>query len=288
MGIDFIGIGAPKSGTTWLATILREHPEVFMPEGEELSYFNDKVPYFECIFHNRPKGIEWYEKQFVSAHSNQTIGEFSNVYMYDSKTVNRIKEFESKVKLIVSLRNPIEMIYSQFWYMKSSVSCRLQASSPDDLFTNPEYKNFLAMGKFAAHLRPFFQVFRRDNIHVVLFDDLVASPEKTAQALYSFVGVDPTYLPASLKKKINEARVSKSEMFKNICCAGLAGLQNIGLNSIAESIVKSKMLAGIYGKINYSKGYPRISPVLRDKLHAYYAEDIIELKRLIGRTVDWA
>ena len=29
--IDFIGIGTGKSGTTWLAEILRQHPDIYYP-----------------------------------------------------------------------------------------------------------------------------------------------------------------------------------------------------------------------------------------------------------------
>lgn len=287
LNLDFIGIGAPKSGTTWLATILREHPEAFIPEGEELSYFNDKVPYFECIFNNRSKGLAWYEKQFASALPMQKKGEFSNVYMYDLMSCKRIKDFAPDVKLIVSLRNPVKMIYSQFWYMKSSISCGLQASVPEELFTNPDLKNFLEMGKFGALLQPYFDLFEKENIHVVFFDDLAASPETTARDLYTFLGIDPIFIPDSLKKKVNEARVSKSERLKKICGSGLAGLQKIGLGSIAEALITNKALAKLYGKVNYRKGYPPISLGLQNRLSAYYAQDIINLQSLLGRKIDW-
>jgi hypothetical protein len=36
----FLGIGAPKCGTTWLAECLREHPQVFVPEVKEVVYFS--------------------------------------------------------------------------------------------------------------------------------------------------------------------------------------------------------------------------------------------------------
>lgn len=39
---NFIGIGAMRSGTTWLHYNLREHPEIWMPPLKELHYFDDK------------------------------------------------------------------------------------------------------------------------------------------------------------------------------------------------------------------------------------------------------
>ena len=40
---DFIGIGAQKAGTTWLGHNLQLHPGVWMPEINELHYFNDRI-----------------------------------------------------------------------------------------------------------------------------------------------------------------------------------------------------------------------------------------------------
>ena len=43
--LDFLGIGAGKSGTTWLADVLRMHPGIFIPAEKELIYFNDRIAF---------------------------------------------------------------------------------------------------------------------------------------------------------------------------------------------------------------------------------------------------
>lgn len=40
--INFLGIGAPKCATTWLAACLSDHPEIFMPAKKEVSFFSAK------------------------------------------------------------------------------------------------------------------------------------------------------------------------------------------------------------------------------------------------------
>ena len=40
---DFIGIGAQKSGTTWLHHNLRPHPEIWLPPVKELHYFDQNI-----------------------------------------------------------------------------------------------------------------------------------------------------------------------------------------------------------------------------------------------------
>jgi len=41
--INFIGIGAAKSATTWVADCLRGHPDIYLPAEKELNYFNKFV-----------------------------------------------------------------------------------------------------------------------------------------------------------------------------------------------------------------------------------------------------
>lgn len=39
----FVGLGAQKAGTTWVAQYLRAHPEVFIPKYKELHFFNANI-----------------------------------------------------------------------------------------------------------------------------------------------------------------------------------------------------------------------------------------------------
>lgn len=47
---DFIGIGAPRSGTTWLAAQLQQHSDVWMPRRKELHYFSRGEQYLSTNF----------------------------------------------------------------------------------------------------------------------------------------------------------------------------------------------------------------------------------------------
>jgi len=43
--VDFLGIGAQKAGTTWLWSMLRAHPQIWMPPKKELHYFDRSPAY---------------------------------------------------------------------------------------------------------------------------------------------------------------------------------------------------------------------------------------------------
>jgi hypothetical protein len=46
--VDFLGIGAHKAGTTWLWSMLRTHPRIWMPPLKELHYFDRLLRYFSA------------------------------------------------------------------------------------------------------------------------------------------------------------------------------------------------------------------------------------------------
>lgn len=43
--VDFMCIGAPRAGTTWLWNVLRQHPDVWMPPIKEMHYFDRSRKY---------------------------------------------------------------------------------------------------------------------------------------------------------------------------------------------------------------------------------------------------
>jgi hypothetical protein len=43
MGPDFVGIGAPRSGTSWLYEVLARHPGLWLPPVKELHYFDEPL-----------------------------------------------------------------------------------------------------------------------------------------------------------------------------------------------------------------------------------------------------
>ena len=76
---DFIGLGAMKTGTTWLHQCLLEHPEINLSE-KELNFFGDPVTW--------SKGFDWYEKKLES--DKKIIGEFSVFYLAHPFVASRI------------------------------------------------------------------------------------------------------------------------------------------------------------------------------------------------------
>src|SRR5712691_3777957 len=90
---NFIGIGAPKAGTTWLAKCLGEHPQVFMAAMKETEFWK---------LADAEQRLEEYAVHFKAADGARAVGEFSVRYLSLSGVPERIKHLLPQAKLIVS------------------------------------------------------------------------------------------------------------------------------------------------------------------------------------------
>src|SRR4030095_12488986 len=104
---NFFVVGAPKSGTTSLYFYLKQHPQVFLPRIKELNFFCTDLHF------NFPLLTE---KQFLSYYSVQqnhkAIGEVSVWNLYSKVAANRIHDFNPDSKIIIMLRQQVEMMYA--------------------------------------------------------------------------------------------------------------------------------------------------------------------------------
>jgi len=107
---DFIIIGGQKCGTTSLFHYLREHPRVRAPTRKETHYFTT---------HFASQRLAWYRSLFPTllhrlVDSRIRTFEASPGYLYNPYAADRIKNLLPNVKLIVSLRNPVDRAYSHY------------------------------------------------------------------------------------------------------------------------------------------------------------------------------
>ena len=135
--------------------------------------------------------------------------EASTQYLLFPGTAERIRHRIPEARLIVALRHPAERIYSS--YLLQRMTGREPCGKFEDALQAGRH---LMKGKYATLLAPFYENFRRERIHVSLFDDLVSRPMDTVKSIYTFLGVDASF--NSSAPTIRPARP------RSICCrAGL-------------------------------------------------------------------
>jgi sulfotransferase family protein len=201
----FVIIGAQRSGTSYLYNLLDQHPEIAMarPATPEPKFFLDEDAWL--------KGKEFYIGTFFRPDgTTQILGEKSTSYMESPEAGMRMKRLFPAVKIIVSLRNPVFRALSNFYFSaKNGLERRTLReamlglkAAPPDFTTSVSPFDYLGRGEYAKYLKPYLDMFQRQNVKVIIFSRL-AGRLWAIQDLYAFLGVDPSFEPLHIDEAVN-------------------------------------------------------------------------------------
>ena len=223
--IDFIGIGAQKSGTSWVYACLYEHPEICAPI-KEIHFFSRSR--FE-------KGSAWYESHFKKCSQWSKKGEFSTSYLYSPEAPMRIKKQYPKVKIIAILRDPIARAYSHY---RNAIKAGEISEAVPFLTYVQEEESVLAQGRYAEQLARYRNLFPREQMLVLVYEDIARDPHAFMQSIYTFIGVDASFVPSMLHTSINIARTPKRVFIDRMMHHSAEFLRRRGLDRLVWYVRK--------------------------------------------------
>jgi len=266
----FIGIGPGKSGTTWLYSTLARHPEVGMSSVKETLFFSEQ---FE-------RGVDWYQRFFRDCAGKRAIGEVSNTYIFSDAAPERIARFRPDMRLISFLRNPVDRTFSHylFWVRNGTV----QGTFEEAIEQHPD---LMMRGQYARILDRWLAHFPREQLMLHLFEDFRANPAATAQSVYAFVGVDPTFHAAGIEKRELGAAVARSTLVARVVKQTSTAVRALGLPEIVQR-VKDGPLPRLLYRAYAPEEYPKMRPETRQRLRDFFAADTQRLGDLLGRNLD--
>lgn len=201
-GPDFIGVGAQRSGTSWLYNCLIEHPNIFMPQ-KEVHYF-DK--------HCETKSIHWYDELFHQEGDKKVTGEFTPDYMFHQQTISEIHNHYPDAKLIIILRNPIERSYSAYNLFKSHG--RFKDMNFEEALTAEPF--LLEQSLYSEQIKNIYKYFKKEQVFIGFYEDISNQPLKLYQSVCDFLNVENNILPNSLKVVKNSSALSSAQNKFNI------------------------------------------------------------------------
>jgi hypothetical protein len=217
---DFIGLGAQRAGTSWIYANLYEHPEICIPM-KEIHFFSRE--------RNWSKGYEWYENKFRNCSPDTRAGEFSTSYLMDTNTPQRIHHRYPRVKLIASLRNPINRAYSNYMNDKMAGTVKRETAFAEALREHPEY---VEQGRYFSQLQLYLKYFAIDQLLILIYEDSLRDPLGFIQTIYRFIGVNPSFIPSMAFTKINQSRVPRFLWIDRILRRTSEFLRRRGLSSL--------------------------------------------------------
>lgn len=203
-GPNFIGIGAQRTGTSWMYACLYEHPGICMPRKEINFFSRDR---------NWSRGFDWYDEIFAECPPDAVSGEFSTSYLIAPDAPARIRDRYPDAQLIASLRNPVDRAYSS--YLNDIVAGEVPRTKSfrEALESRPEY---LEAGRYARHLQRYLDLFPREQLLVSIFDDARRDPLAAIQEIYRFLEVDPGFRPTMLDRRVGSGRVPRLQWIERV------------------------------------------------------------------------
>lgn len=262
---DFLFVGAAKCGSTWFFKALEAHPEVFVPPAKDIYYFDDHYD----------RGIAWYESFFAAADTALAIGEVSHNYLYSGEALDRINDDLPNVKLIACLRDPIERAISAYLFMRRNGTAG--RNFRETLQANPK---IMERGRYASYISRCFEQFGRDRVRVFLFDDLQANPGAMAQALYSFIGVDATFMHKDAHKKVLPASKARFQWLASGAKKAARVVRKLGFPGLVGRLKAAGMTGLLYEPLE-SEDFV-ISAEDHRWLSDYFENDVRALEAALG------
>jgi hypothetical protein len=172
---DFIHVGPPRTGTTWLHEVLTGH--VGLPRGiKETHFFDDRFD----------QGVTWYARHFRDYPADFPIGEIAPTYFSNSLAIDRIRKLIPQCKVICTFREPAERLYSLYrMYRKEGHQI------PDSFYGF--WQLIVAGGSspcsYAGQLRQWQRAFGEPNVLTLFYDDLNSDPQGYLDRVCDFVGI---------------------------------------------------------------------------------------------------
>jgi Sulfotransferase domain len=169
---SFFVVGPPRTGTSWLHTVLGQCTWLSHPTKE--TRFFDK---------NFDRGLDWYASHYKRAVGGRVVGEVAPTYFASPSARERIARLVPAARIVCIFRNPAERVLS-LYRLKRAYGW-IHWSFEDALIRDPE---LIESSRYAEHLKSWLETFGSSRVLATLHDDMEADPQGYLDRVADFVG----------------------------------------------------------------------------------------------------
>jgi hypothetical protein len=215
-------VGAPRCGTTTLASFLQQHPDVCFSAVKEPHFFSrDEVAGLPDDEFRKLVDEEYIDRFFSQCSGEEQLrAEGSVTYLYTPERVARLLEIWPDARFVIAVRDPLSMLPSlharllvtgdetirDFPSAWAKIGDRAKGKSIPRSAIDPRWLRYDWAGELGRNVARFFEAVGRDRCHVIVFDDLASDPEGTYREMCAFLGIEPwantNFRPQRINKSI--------------------------------------------------------------------------------------
>lgn len=284
--LDFVIIGAQKAGTTSLYRYLRRQPGLYLPEAKDFYLFNDDPTYGVS-----PRQLP----TFLGQRGQEARVGVANVAIFPfPEVVDAMHSWDPDLKLVLSLRDPVDRAYSSYWMMRSNG--REPCASFEDAIAEERTRlrsgdfrvrvgmAYLHHGFYARHLSHLWGRFSPGQTFICLADELQADPRAQVMDLCSWLGVqgepsrgfEDRHHVASMPRSMALQRLLRGQ-------GRIKQLYRRAMPTRLRLAVDRHVVAPLEARNLKPQQYPPMAPATRARLRDLYRPDVTRLETLIGR-----
>lgn len=277
-------VGAAKAGTTSLYEYVRQHPRVFMPAVKEPSYFTEGYGLAT---------LDEYLDLFDVARADQVVGESSGSYLSSEESPAWIRSALGAIKVIIILRNPARRAFSLYVWMaqegyERAATFAEALALEEERKHDPSFRDhppqffhdymYLSSGFYYEQVKRFIDLFGRESVLVLLFEEFVRDPVAACRQVFGLIGVDDTFTPTI--ERHNEGKLPRSIRAQYLLRNAYRLAPWLRPGRVRDAVCR----AGISLNLRLGRAEkPTMSPQTYDDLMSRFAPDIDRLSQLIGR-----
>jgi Sulfotransferase domain len=200
-GPTFVGIGSMRCGSTWLYEVLKCHPDIQMSHCKEMNFFFDPQM-LQC-------DLDWYTAHFKPENGSEpkpVRGEITPRYArLKGWQVKRIAALLPELRIILTLRNPIDRAWSQLLFDFGRLRGRdVRKVGLVEFLRQLERARNKLSANYCRTIKIWSEAFGKNALHIDFFDRLRDDPAGYVNDVLRHIGATTRWaVPAKfIKKKV--------------------------------------------------------------------------------------
>jgi hypothetical protein len=273
--LDFLIVGAQKSGSTSLRAFLEEQKKDIFILNRELHFWNRNGQYQDGA------GLNAYLENFAEAKPNQIKGEKSPSYLVSKEAPERIHKHFPEVKIIAILRNPIDRAYSAYWHGRRVGAIETSTTFGEAVRNyrvnqGKPYGDMVTPGFYSEQIARYLSFFPLKQLHVISFESTLTQSGDELHEVLKFLLPHSTIANQESQLTFPKRNVARASRFPKL----------------NEAIFKSKLLSystksRISKKSLVDLKVPEMLEDDRKFLQEIYAGENQALQSILGKNFAW-
>jgi hypothetical protein len=288
---DFFIVGHHKSGTTALYEMLRQHPQIYMPELKETLFFDRELhPGLPPGGH--PESLDDYLALFAAAADGQLAGEASPGYLRSHSAAQRIARLAPDARIIAILREPASFMRSMHMeLLKDHVESekdlrkaiareqRMRDEKPVLWYSDERVE-------YVEQLRRYHSVFSAEQMLVLIYDDFRADNAGTLRRVLRFLDIDEAAAPEPLDSNLT-VMVRSPRMYELVRSLYLgrgrpAAAAKVAIKALTPKRLREDGLRRLRSRVLYEKPTPPDEELMLE-LRRRFKDEVVALSEYLGR-----